>query len=439
MYSKMVEKLNTKFNIDKLILTVVFFLYFTFSYMSSMIIFIFRRHFIVVAFLIFIFGVAVLLFLSSSRMKIDKYILAWFAIFLISLIRNGDIQQGNFEPSLYFLAGIFVPLLLKKYPIERIGYKIIGFYSLIHVFFGFFFLVFPNILKGNIDAFYEVTDVFYDKLLYHINSGYMVGITTHYSTEGMYMAFAFVLAASALLYAMNVKDSKRINGFVFSAVFLIGLFLTGKRAQLVFAAIAICIVYFLANVFGNYSRRIKKFLVFLFIIIILLVICLNIPAFSSTIARFAIGGDFDTFSSSRVSTLWIPALEQFADNPIFGIGWRHFKWDFPQRQGVFYVNNDVHCVYLQLLCEGGILFGGFVLFVMIWTYILSIKNLLYLKRRRSFTDTYKYLMISVGFQTFFLLYCVTGNPLYDIQCFYPYLFSCAVAYKYDLNLKRNTE
>ena len=34
----------------------------------------------------------------------------------------------------------------------------------------------------------------------------------------------------------------------------------------------------------------------------------------------------------------------------------------------------------------------------------------------------------VGAQVFFLIYCLSGNPLYDPQCYIPYFMSCVAVF-----------
>ena len=49
------------------------------------------------------------------------------------------------------------------------------------------------------------------------------------------------------------------------------------------------------------------------------------------------------------------------------------------------------------------------------------------------------LTLSISMQTMFLLYCLTGNPLYDSQMLIPYLCSCAMGEYYILRINRKRE
>ena len=46
-----------------------------------------------------------------------------------------------------------------------------------------------------------------------------------------------------------------------------------------------------------------------------------------------------------------------------------------------------------------------------------------------------HLAYALGFQTFFILYCLSGNPLYDTEMFVPYFLACAFTIYYDSKLK----
>ena len=48
-------------------------------------------------------------------------------------------------------------------------------------------------------------------------------------------------------------------------------------------------------------------------------------------------------------------------------------------------------------------------------------------------------LLNVGVQIFFLLYCFTGNPLYDKETYIPYYMACMIFLHYKNNIsRRNT-
>jgi O-antigen ligase len=100
---------------------------------------------------------------------------------------------------------------------------------------------------------------------------------------------------------------------------------------------------------------------------------------------------------------------------------------------------DAHNVYLQLLAEVGIL--GFLIFIFIFLYSL-IKTISLFRNIGNneihLTDDYHYyLSFSLAMQVYFLVYCLSGNPLYDAQVFYPYVVACAISYSIIRNNIKN--
>lgn len=71
-------------------------------------------------------------------------------------------------------------------------------------------------------------------------------------------------------------------------------------------------------------------------------------------------------------------------------------------------------------------FGGIAIFILFKTG----KLITFVKDEKK----YFYLLFSFTFQLFFLLYCFSGNPLYDIQCYAVYFICLGVT----LNLRRES-
>lgn len=114
-------------------------------------------------------------------------------------------------------------------------------------------------------------------------------------------------------------------------------------------------------------------------------------------------------------SMYQKALQLFGQRKLLGIGWFQYMY--------YDVNQDAtHNIYLQLLCETGIV--GFLLFMIpILTVFTNTLKLIY----RAYDDNMiKYLRISLYMQTFFLVYGITGNPLYDHNFLFAYFWAVAM-------------
>ena len=152
-----------------------------------------------------------------------------------------------------------------------------------------------------------------------------------------------------------------------------------------------------------------------------------------------VNADGGELSNGRI-WFWEFALEKFRQSPVFGIGWGGFKHYYHMRIGDYSSTSttvDAHNVYLQILCEMGIV--GFVAFLCavsttFKTTWSTLKRVCKNKRKYS-NRVINELTLSIGMQVFFVLYCFTGNCLYDCEFFFVYAISCAMAFNRAENLK----
>ena len=195
-----------------------------------------------------------------------------------------------------------------------------------------------------------------------VHNNFSTGFAGHFSLNGMYMAIMTILSYSILFY--KKLDIKK---FIFFGICLLALFMTGKRGALLFTIFAIIITYFICNKDSLANKLGKGILILVCIGAILYVLSFYIDGISSTVNRILNSGNSDV-SSGRFE-LYKIAWEKFLDRPVLGIGWREYsniidKY-YAQYRGSFM---DAHNVYLQLLCETGIIgFGIFVgFFISSW-------------------------------------------------------------------------
>lgn len=332
--------------------------------------------------------------------------------------RNNNFIHGEFEDGFSFIAiAIFFLLVRKQDSWHKLIMPIIWFWVAIHTI--------VTLLEYAVSGFYmsQIFPLMPSYAEMHLRSvfklGYMPGLAVHYSTNGMYLAVGLIISGISLLFS---KAHKRIGAIVF-IVTAVALLLTGKRGLIIFPAAALVMVYYLYNSDKPLSRFGKIIVLAIAVIVLFTIGSTFIPSLSNFINRFVETSEAGDVSLGRLEQSAL-ALNVFSHNWLFGTGWDSFKYLYKAQFGTLL---NVHNIYIQLLSENGII-GAFPFFVFfIAAFFRAIKSLIYL--RKYYTGEYYagefYIGLSLAMQCFFLLYGMTGNPLYDQQVFYPYIVSIA--------------
>lgn len=319
----------------------------------------------------------------------------------------------------YKYVAVLILFIVSKYNFKWIksSLSVIFIFCNIYVFCTLLFYLSPSLYLGKV--IYIFPKSVYYELYKNYTNGSMAGLTTHYSTNGMYMSIAVAIGFSMLF---NNKLSK-LKKYSYFLITFIALILTGKRGHLLFTIMAMIITYYLYK--SNKPRgRVIKILFYVSIaIIVFLLFSLVIPEMMNVINRFVTKIQVGDVTSGRID-IYKYAWNYFKSSPILGIGWSQFKYLTEGLDSQYLL--DVHNVYLQLLCETGVV--GFAIFTIpfVYTYFTTIRLFVLCRKRNIQIDNICYFIFSVFMQTFFLLYCFTGNPLYDIAMLYPYMYSCAI-------------
>ena len=307
-------------------------------------------------------------------------------------------------------------------------------FSMVHAIIGLFLMVFPGLLINNVDRLFPNL-IFSQRsfLLATISRGYLVGLTAHYSTSGMYMAAGFIVSFSFSFYQAMKKNTgivKMNREFWLTVFFWVCLILTGKRAHLLFGTLVFCANYVLVYNRGSFKTRSQRTFIFILMFSLLLVIVINVPAFQGTFSRFMSGEITEELYIGRVNSKWVPAMQMFKESPLFGKGWLQFGRLHPTYNSGDEIYRNVHNIYIQLLCETGIVGTVVIVGLMVYTISITIRRILVINKTRATNPELLFLIFSFAYQMFFLLYGLTGNPLYDIQTLFPYMLCCGIAYKY---------
>lgn len=258
-------------------------------------------------------------------------------------------------------------------------------------------------------------------------SSSITGFTTNIGHSAGFIVVS-IMAAIALLKNNGRNKHRALKCLLVLLGF--ALLVTGKRGHLVFIIVVVILCYLLPHRGNEKMKRYWKFFLVAASISILLVVMwdylVTIPIFArldETMKGLLAGEDVSSLRNSL--SLW--AIQIFKENPITGIGWNVYSTTVAGN--VTYMTAlDTHNIYLQLLCETGII--GFVIFVSFFIRMWIIAKNAYVESVRYGNDVNHVwnivLKFAFMFQTFFLLYGFTGNPLYDYSWQIIYMFSVAI-------------
>ena len=224
-----------------------------------------------------------------------------------------------------------------------------------------------------------------------------------------------------------------INTFI--VIFLLtGLVITGKRSIVLWAIVALLMTF----VFIGTRKEILKrlcivFAIFLFGFLILLStfqLFDSLPFLSrfDNLLEILMAGEASGSVLERL-TIYQDAWSIFINNPIFGVGWRQFE---VVTAGRYYSNYDVHNLYLQLLCELGVVGFTAVMVPFVYVYIKTFKIMRSLLSSSSSSTSLwaKSLAFSFYYQSLFFIYSLTDSVFRNVTFFLMYFLVIAITNSY---------
>ena len=376
----------------------------------------------------------VILMFINFRGKLSKKLILIFIITLILLAfvlyKNWYISYGNELKAIIFVIYLFVPFVLSINR-EWIGsfLKVVKIFLFEHMFFTYIALIFKDFYSNNILTFVARNSENCPAVgnFYH---GYIPGLTTHFSTNAIYLSIAVLM-----FFAIYIYNRKKTNMMYFILA-LIALFTVGKRAHLIFSIVCCLVLYVYYKKEIKFSTIIKVICVLVIGVIFIVILSNYIPEVMNIITRFDSLIDSGDVLNGR-DELYELAFKLWNRNIIFGNGWGAFSYYY--QQTLYYFGSarylDAHNVFLQLLCETGII--GATLFIGIMLTIL-LNSIKLLKSTDLVNNEKVALGFCVAYQLFFLMYCMTGNPLYDPQTYVIYFISIAIYLTLFLKYRRES-
>lgn len=236
--------------------------------------------------------------------------------------------------------------------------------------------------------------------------------------------FCCVLIGTGLYYIyFNYGKSgslfKRFWGIVFSLTGTYGIMMTAKRGLLVGAGIA-AFISFIVYKKANKEPIWKICLAAGEIVVVIWIAFSNMPATQIMMKRFVDNENPLTYRAVIYSNIF----ERFWSSPLVGTG---------TASAYSLLGIGGHNIYLTVLMENGML--GFMLLIVALVYSLGHTVLIAMRfGRYSYDNTIPFLLFSIYIQVFFLVYGMSGNPLYDNYILYFYIFSVLIAKNAEHNL-----
>ena len=221
-------------------------------------------------------------------------------------------------------------------------------------------------------------------------------------------------------YIISLQGKKwNVKNWIVIAVFFAAFLLLQKRGFLLDMILAAAAIWLFGRKFDRKLRYNPKKTTRLIAVLIAALLAAVVLYLFVAPVRETVDAMIGRFSSkdetlSGRTVLYALALKLFMTSPVFGIGWGMYR---EQTMGIFSGASEstyeVHSVYLQLLCEAGIIGLAVFLIAVCAMLIPAVKKYRsYLAAGEKGIGLYS-CRLGIYLQLFFLAYCFSGNPLYD--------------------------
>lgn len=345
---------------------------------------------------------------------------------LTVVLNNRDLENREYSQALtYFCLIVLAMTLYRRSEWWRLFWLVTKWFAWMHLAFGIFFLINRDLQIRMIVPLFQLDKGLNALLISNIRKGFMTGLTEHYSTMAMYMALGLVNYAGV---ACSLGTGKTNNKWIMLVLFALGMILTGKRGPILFVFAALAMTYWVVNHPFTLKQYLYTILLILAAVIGFIVAFRTMPQIQSVVARFIESSGSGDITNGRVYLFWGHCLDLFRQKPLFGWGWRDFRYRTIVEYGHDRMN-DAHDIYIQLLAETGVI--GLLIFLVFFAASLFVayRAVQMQKKHKLLNDeAYMSLQAALCFQLYFLMYGVTGNPLYDNRSYVPYFICCTIGY-----------
>ena len=342
--------------------------------------------------------------------------------FLFIVIISSLCASGNSYNMIYYGLALLLPFAIKS-EIKKASF-FAKFFCGMALFFTvgcFVNFLLPSIFKALFIPLYSETA---QQSLMEVER--LSGTSTYFAGFTSQVGYTSFFVSTGIGVVFCFKDTVFGKSWRFLiGVMMGGLLLTGKRGPIVFLLLTLSIIYYSDGCGRERIIRIAKIAGMLFLAYIALFVIVSVTKVDAiiriydTVHKFLTSGSIEDAGRNQLHE---QALYYFRENPLLGIGWSNFKELYTFR------GTHVHCIYLQILCETGVV--GFCIFMAFFlNRLLRTYSLVKASRLIDVMPLEKgWIKFSLFIQLYFLLYGITGNPLYDIEETIIYFFAIGISY-----------
>ncbi len=370
-----------------------------------------------------------LFLLGAFALKVFKYSvktdkLVWLCVPYLAVTAMGYLFQGDMEHMSYWIVAIFIVMTGASSNVtNRIKYRLFYVFGLF-AFTGILIQIFlPGFYRSNVAPLFinDYSEIWEEKYG-------LVGFTYQLAAT----AEILICAECAVLFMwddVGISKKKWLKWVVVIAL-IVAVFMTGKRMNSIMAIV----LPFFVSILSSKSMGRRYIWIVLFAIVVTLFlnyISQNLSDLSESVVfrrsvnSFENADDAQALSSGR-NIMWDRAMDLFSQSPMFGIGVDRYRVESG-------FGTDVHNIYLQCLCEQGIV--GLFLFVLmiIPCFVETIKmarKIIDPRRKRLVT-------FSLALQSSYLIEGITENMNVNLDGFL--LYTIAIAIMLDCKYREQNE
>lgn len=301
-------------------------------------------------------------------------------ISLFSLMPCSNKNVDNFSLVISML--ICIVFVIFSDPLENMNkpIAIMSVFGVLMAVFVLFFSIFEGLFWRSIYPL--LSQIAKDYLDYYVPRGYSVSLGGCTYTD--YIILLGMISISACLLFTDVSRKKAVVGWLSIIISAIAVVCVGRKGEM----LALCATTtILLLVLSSPQQRKKRVILMVavglcvcFALIVFLPLLRNVEVlkrYVQMVDNLITGKDI---SSGRFE-LYALAWNKFMENPVFGIGWGQFANVIPEE--FCHIHNgegsqvirDVHCIYLQFLCETGLVGFACIMFPICYCYIHTFKQM----------------------------------------------------------------